>query len=321
MTLNKLFLGPEVGLKKDAISKLTSQLKKKCGDDTEVYRYYPTDLDLPDLMSQLYNGSLFAPHRIFIINGIEQIKKKKELDLLKAYIKKPAEETTLILTSDSASIDKSLDKLFDKQDKQIFWEMFENDKRGWIIQFFRSRDLTIEKHAIGALLDIVENNTDELKKGCETLSYYFKKGSSISEEDVEKYVYHSKEENGFTLFEHYITGDISAALESYQKLKGSGGSDATQVFSIFYRQLEQLLRFLKLRDDGLAPDQCYRKLFIMGKTRQKRVAESLRKHNVDNLNSYLKVLSKREKESRMVRRELQPLLFEMFILETIGAKN
>jgi DNA polymerase-3 subunit delta len=64
-------------------------------------------------------------------------------------------------------VDKRIERLVPKENKVIFWELFESQKQGWVNNFFRARGLSVEPEAVDFLLDMVENNTRELQAICE----------------------------------------------------------------------------------------------------------------------------------------------------------
>ena len=108
--------------------------------------------------------------------------------------------TILILQSDTTKVESALKGIFPKEGTKIFWELFEDQKRGWIVRYFREAKLTVTQDAVDVLLEMVENNTQDLKKECEKFVLFFEPGKKISGEELEQYIYHSKEENVFTLF-------------------------------------------------------------------------------------------------------------------------
>ena len=64
---------------------------------------------------------------------------------------------------------------------------------------------------------MIENNTKDLKSECSKLALFFGPGASIKTEELEKYLYHSKEENVFTLFESIAQRNFDLSLEILSK--------------------------------------------------------------------------------------------------------
>lgn len=196
-----LFTGPEIGEKNEAISNIRSQAEKDFGA-LEEYKYYASDIRIADLVSQLQNLSLFSSSLFIVVKNAELIKLKADIDLLASWIKDPGEnKNILILVSDEKSIDSKLEKLVPSNHKKIFWELFEDRKKAWLINFFKKNDFKITSDAVDEILDLIENNTDTLKSECTKFFFCFEKGHEVTVKDVEKVLTHGKDETVFTLFE------------------------------------------------------------------------------------------------------------------------
>ncbi len=131
-----LFMGPEEGKKKQEICKIEKSLTKELSEQPEKHHFYPFEKKISDVVSLMKNGSLFSSHKLIVISNAEEIKKKADVDLMIDICKNPIKGNTLILKSSNNSIDKKIEKVIKKDNKIIFWEMFENQKKGWITSYF-----------------------------------------------------------------------------------------------------------------------------------------------------------------------------------------
>jgi DNA polymerase-3 subunit delta len=213
-----LFLGPEFGEKQDAINGIREGLRKKYGTSPEETSFYAGETPVTDMVSILRNGSLFSDVRLIFIKNAELIKKKEDTELLAAYMESPLEDTTLILISDTAGLDKGLEKTVPREAKRIFWELFENRKTEWVVSFFRRQDYRIDEAGIEAILEMVENNTDSLRRECSRLMLFVGKDKVLGAKDVEKWLSHTREESAFTLFSRIAGGDLSRSIETLRTL-------------------------------------------------------------------------------------------------------
>jgi DNA polymerase-3 subunit delta len=216
-----LFLGPELGEKQDAIKEIRAALKDAPFEETH---FYAGETPLYEIVSVLQNGSLFAEDRFLIIKNADVLKKKEETDLLASAIKNLDSNTILILVSDETRIDKRIEDAVSKENKRIFWEMFENNKIGWVTAFFRRESCPIDEGGIKAILEMVENNTDALNRECSHLVLFLGKDKMISAEDVERCLSHTREESAFTLFAAIARGNALLSLEIFRSLAASGSS-------------------------------------------------------------------------------------------------
>ena len=123
-----LLLGPEEGEKDAFVKRLLEAAGKEHGGPPEVQRYYPFETDLGQVLAQLSNGSLFAAFRVAILHNAEELKSKREVDLLGAYAAHPSPDTALLLLSaEVARMDKRIERLGAKVEQR--WETAA-DERG-----------------------------------------------------------------------------------------------------------------------------------------------------------------------------------------------
>jgi DNA polymerase-3 subunit delta len=212
----RLFLGPEIGKKQDALEEIRSSLPGEA--PPEETSFYAGETPVSQITAALRNGSLFADSRLFLVKNAELIKKKDEVELLAAYIAAPQEDTALILVSEQTSLAKGLEDAAGRENRKIFYELFENQKTEWVDAFFRRAGFSISPDAIETILELVENNTDALRRDCSRLTLFLNKDTVISPEEVEKWLSHTREESAFTLFSRIAGGDFSKALESLHTL-------------------------------------------------------------------------------------------------------
>jgi DNA polymerase-3 subunit delta len=213
-----LFLGPELGEKDDAVKEIRQSLGTAGLEET---RFYAGDTPAVEIGAALRNGSLFSESRLFLIKNIEALKKKEELELLVSCVKSPQRGTVVILLSDETKVSKTLEDAVPPGNRRIFWELFENRKAGWVRDFFRREGCRISDEGISRVLELVENNTEALKRECGRLARFLGKEKIIEADDVEEWLSHSREESSFTLFSRLALGDLSRSLESLHALLGA----------------------------------------------------------------------------------------------------
>ena len=70
-----LLLGPEVGEKEKYLTQIINLLKKEKGKKPEIFKFFPYDLNIIDVITLLRNGMLFSDHKVVIIENIQDLKK------------------------------------------------------------------------------------------------------------------------------------------------------------------------------------------------------------------------------------------------------
>ena len=202
-----LFLGPELGEKLDAVTAIRTGLR-----EPEEISFYAGETSGQVMVSVLRNSSLFAYSRLIFIKNAEALKKKEDIQALAAYLENPRDDTTLIIMSDAAGIAKALETPVPPKNKRIFWDLFESRKTEWVSSFFSRAGYRIGVEGIEAVLTLVENNTDALRRECSRLMLFLGKEREISAEEVEQWLSHTREESAFTLFSHVAQGDFAKSL-------------------------------------------------------------------------------------------------------------
>lgn len=316
-----LLLGPEIGRKADFISSVRETLQKNLGENPEEHHIYPFKSNMQEVISLLQNTSLFTTHKIVIVSDAHDIKSKGDANLLVSYCKQPADDATLILASPKFSIDRRIEAAVPKEHKKIFWELFERDKHAWLHNFFRKADLVLTQEASEMILELVENDTQAMRRECERLSLYLDKGTVVDEDTVETYIYHSKAENVFSLFEKLAQNDFVGALEIYESIRLAGESDAVQLLGGLLWQLRRLMAFQRLVRRQYSPTDAGKKLAIRGKKNQKTYTTGCGNYTLQNLEQIIVLANQYEAYLRSVRKEVQELMMQLFLFHCIVKKG
>lgn len=230
-----LLLGPEAGEKEQFLLQIKNRVLQEAGGEVEQARHYPFETSMSEVVSAIRNGSLFSTHKWVVIPQVETVK-REEAAVLAEYCAKPSEDATMVLISSGTDRDiaKALTGVIPKSQVKIFWELFENQKQNWVRSYFRERNIRVGEETVELILELVENNTQELRRECEKLALFFGEGKDLSHDDVERYLYHSKEENVFTLFDRFAAGEFTQTLEVMKKIGLSGESQPIQLLGGFY---------------------------------------------------------------------------------------
>lgn len=254
-----LYIGPEFGERTEAINKIKTALKKKFGD-TDEYLFYAQETPVSEVVGILRSESLFASASCIVFRGAEIIKKKEDIESLASWIKTAKETSVLILVSDEVSVDSKLDKIIPKENKHIFWEMFDNRKIPWINDFFKKNGYSIEEEAAQTILELVENNTEDLKTECSRFFILFPAGTRITSENVESVITHNRGETAFSLFNAMSNGTESSekrfesSLDILQRIRLSKESSAVMIIAGLSSCFRRLASWHSLHANGAYPD-------------------------------------------------------------------
>lgn len=246
------FPGPEIGHKRDRIAAIKQALHDENGEVPEVYEYFPYDSRISDIVSVLLNNSLFSKGRLVIVEEAQALK-EDDLRTFRKYIKSPSPEAVLIFTCSevpgSREYPKGLANALPKKAIEIFWEMFERDKQGWVINFFKESGLKAEKAAIEFLLDITEGSSDSLREACELVVFSMVPKGTILESDIDRILEHDRKETGFSLFERFCRRDLDGVLGALNNHSGFGD----RILPMLTPHLVRLSDFASLLSQGMTP--------------------------------------------------------------------
>lgn len=319
---NFLLLGPEEGEKAQFIENYIKQIRESTGGEPEISRFYSFDSKIIDIVALLRNGSLFHDYKVVIINNIEEIKFSSDINLLTEYFENPVDNTSLIMLSNTINkVDKNISAKIPPSNKKIFWELFENQKRGWISQFFRQKSIEIDKSGINYILEMVENNTIILRKECSNLANFFGTGTQISLKDIEKYIYHSKEENVFTLFEKISHRDLQSSLEVLQKILLSGEITSTGILNGLLWQVRKLLSLKKLMNNNYHTDEIFKTVGLGSKRNQQIYLQAHKNYTKPEIVSLIVLFSDFEIFFRTLKTDLHFLLLQLLLYYIITGRR
>jgi DNA polymerase-3 subunit delta len=308
-----LFLGPEIGEKYDAVN----EVRKKIKPPPEESSFYAGETSASEMVSALRNGSLFAENRLFLIKNAEALQKKEEVELLAAYMASPQENTTLILLSDSISLNKGLEKPVPREGKRIFWELFENRKSEWVDSFFRRDGYRISTGGVEAVLEMVENNTDALRRECSRLMLFLGKDRDVEQGDVEKWLSHTREESAFTLFSRIARGDLSKALETIHTLTAAREAPQSILAGLAWC-FRKLRDYLALTETGPAGEFELKKMGLSSVKARGDYAEAARRYDSASADRCLSVSAEYDILLRSGGAGLEPILLDWYLCRIIA---
>lgn len=314
-----LLLGPEHGQKQDFLADLKEKLTKHHKEAPEVHKFYAFESPFSDILALLQNGDLFAAHKLVLIQNADEYK-KADNDLLKGYAKHPSAESTLVLISDETKAD-TLTRIVPKEQTKVFWEMFESQKKGWVINHFRGLGLTLGDDAAEFFLEMVDNSTDQIRLEAQKLLAFFEKGSTITLDDLEQYLVHTKEENVFTLFERITAGEFPRALEVLKKILSSKETEGIGLLGGLSWQFKNLLAFQVKLMERFPADEAFVALKVFSKKAQANFHVGARHYSLSDLQAILILTADFDQRLRQYRTEHHSLLLELYLYYIIVKKG
>jgi len=316
-----IYLGLELGKKQDAVDAVKKKFPR-----AEEYVFYAGEASVSLIADTIQNQSLFAESRIIIIKNAEVLKKKDDIELLVSCIKNLENNTALILLSDENRLAAGLEEAVPKTNKQVFYELFEREKTDWLRQFFRREGYNIDNDCIGTILEMVENNTDAMRRECSKLIAFLQgslqgilpKDRQVKPEDIEKWLSHNREESPFTLFSRIAAGDISKALESLAVMTGAKES-AQGILAGLAWQFRKLASYLTLAERGETNNYVeLKKLGLSAPKVKEDFAAAARRYNADAVQACLALTAKYDILLRSTAAAFENILMDRYIIAIVN---
>lgn len=325
-----LYVGPEFGLRNEAIEKHKVAAEKKFGT-LDYHLLYAHEVSLGEVLSILQGGNLFADARFVVLRNAELIKSKDDIELLRNWIagikSQNYDDVFLFLVSDETSVDKKLENLIPKENKQVFWEMFENKKEEWLRNFFKQNGFKIQEDAITVILEMVENNTEALKNECSRFFVCFDQNHTITEEDVEQILAHNREESPFTLFNSVCdytkpsSVRLDNALSILQKIRNSKESNGIQFIAGLTWCFRKLKLWHELNSKGMLGDLDLKKNGFAANKVQNQYKNAARIWNYRETNKVISILADTDIQLRQLGSNCEDNLLELMIYSIIIKKG
>ena len=314
-----LLLGPETGQKQDFVQELKKNLETEFRQPPEVHRHYAFESDFSELLSLALNGDLFCAHKLVLVSSAEDLK-KADADKLKDFLNHPDPPSTLVLLSDETRHD-ALGKVLPKEQVKIFWEMFDQQKKGWVINHFQKLAMTMEPDAADFFLEMVENNTDQIRLEAQKLSAFLGPGAVITLDGLESFLVHTREENVFTLFERIAEGSFPKALEVLKKILAAKETEGIGLLAGLVWQFKVLLSFhLKLLERNTTEESLLA-LNVRAKKAQANYKSASRIYSLADVQNILVLIAEFDFRLRQYRAEHHGLLLELFLYHLMVRKG
>ena len=314
-----LLLGPELGQKADFVAQIIAAAESG-GGEIEVLRTFPYDTDLVDLVATLRTPGLFTSHRVVVLQEVQDLRAGNQLDALLGYGAEPASVSTLVLTTGGMARDlpAALPRMVPKARTRIFWEMFENQRENAVQRAFRARGVRLDAEACALILELAPADGAALEELCGSLAGFFAPNSFVAVEDIEQYLYHSREETVFSLFDRVVARDLQGCLETLTTLLLARRGDAIQIVAMLHSQFQRLIRFKELLAERKAPAEAFKELNIRGKRMERTFQEAHRRYPDAAMEPIQRLLVEFDTRARLFSQELTEPLLQLLLYHVVA---
>ncbi len=178
--------------------------------------FYGKDADWTAIVNACRRYPMFAERQVVLLKEAQQM---REIDKLEAYIEKPLPSTVFVVAYKEKKVDgrSKLAKLL-KEKAELFTtkKMYDNHLPEWTSGLINSKGYEITQKALLLLVDHIGNDLTRINNEIDKLLVNLTGRTSISEDDIERYVGISKEYNVFELQDAFAKKDRVKAIRIIQ---------------------------------------------------------------------------------------------------------
>ncbi|OQP54601.1 DNA polymerase III subunit delta [Niastella yeongjuensis] len=178
--------------------------------------FYGRDADWTQVINACKRYPMFAERQVVLLKEAQHM---REIDKLESYIEQPLTSTVFIVAYKEKKVDgrTQLAKLL-KTKAELFTtkKMYDNQLPDWTNELVKSKGYTISQKGLLLLVDHIGNDLSRIDNEIEKMLVNLGSRTSITEDDIEKYVGVSKEYNPFELQSAMAAKDLSKAMRIIQ---------------------------------------------------------------------------------------------------------
>lgn len=307
--------GPDRGKQQAQLKKIQAEVLKQAGAEPELLNRYADQDSLAEMLDSLGTGSLFYGHLVMQVFKAEAFN-AADAKLIQKYWSKPNPHATLVVISEDYKA-KDRFKFARKEELVIFYEADEREKHGWIQSYINRMKGAIEPAALELLVDIVDPDTLEMQKTCDLL-LSLHADRRITTADVEDHVFHSREENVFTLFEAVLKLDLEQALEVLQTMLQAQEAEPVQIVTGLQWQLRNLMVLKSQSGSGPASRDTFMQLNIKRPSSQRMYNEALRRWKESDIERRIRILADHDVSMRQARAGSHGVMLDLMLYQMIA---
>jgi len=178
--------------------------------------FYGREANWADVVNACMRYPMFSDRQVVLLKEAQQM---KDIDKLENYIANPLPSTILVVGHKEKKLDgrSKLAKLLkDKAELVQTKKLYENQLPGWAEKLVQSKGFSIDQKACLLLVDHIGNDLSRIEKEIDKLLINLGGRTTITEDDIERYIGVSKEFNVFELQDAIARRDMPKALRIVQ---------------------------------------------------------------------------------------------------------
>ena len=183
--------------------------------------FYGKDMSSATVINTCRRYPMFAERQVVLIKEAQQM---KDIEKLEAYIESPLLSTVFVVGYKEKKLDarKKFAKLIKEKGVLITTKkMYDSQLPEWTQELLQSKGLTISQKGLVLLVDHIGNDLTRIENEINKISVNLGKKTTITEEDIERYIGVSKDFNVFELQSALAAKDIARSIRIIQYFEGN----------------------------------------------------------------------------------------------------
>jgi len=215
-----LFEGAERYLRDQALKKLTEAAVDASVRDFNYAAISVAQGDLDEALALAEQFPMISPRRMVVVTGFEAISDDKQLELLKAYLKKPVETSVLVFVSDGLDNRRNISTTLRKGCEVISFEALDerDGAPNWIRNYVTQAGCSIDAASASYLVGMVGVDLMRLSNELDKLIAFVGDKGRITQDEINELVRHSREHSNFELTDAVVDGDRKKALSLLHRI-------------------------------------------------------------------------------------------------------
>jgi DNA polymerase III subunit delta len=178
--------------------------------------FYGRDADWTQVINACKRYPMFADRQVVLLKEAQHM---RDIDKLESYIQQPLVSTIFVVSYKEKKVDgrTQLAKLL-KSKAELFTtkKLYDNQLPDWTNELIKGKGYTISQKAVLLLVDHIGNDLSRIDNEVDKMLVNLGSRTSITEDDIEKYVGVSKEYNPFELQSAMAAKDLPKAMRIIQ---------------------------------------------------------------------------------------------------------
>jgi DNA polymerase-3 subunit delta len=306
--------GPDSGGIKEHLAQFRADTIKRLGEQPEILQYFIGQDSVIEMLANLRNISLFSNYQFVMVHHCDLLS-AADVKLLKEYWQHPNEQVTVVFIAEDTKVIPDKFAFAPKSATQAFYELDENGKKAEIRRYLAANRVQIDLEALELLAELVSGDRTDIRAQCDMVMSVHPDKGHIHLDEVEQYIFHSREESQYSLFEYVVAGNLAASLESLDTILVSQTLEPVGVVIGLQWQFRNLLSLLERYGTSPGWDE-FKALRITMKRSQAVFGQALRAFKKDRIIDMIATLARydflvREARTGSHRLQLECLLYEL----------